>query len=201
MAAMNRGRVMRAATSYSEGRVNDPRRVCDAAAVFGMKLAEEHEIAQGREIAARLISDGIASAATFIAMQRLTRSSVFVYLEDGAVTGMLGLFLVRESGLRAIQNGTFDSIAPDLALVALPGERPAACYGWGFAATTERGGAAAVKAAVALQQQLFWAIPTFTRTATPDGVRVILGPMGYQRYSASDPTLVWRPPAASAPAR
>lgn len=155
----------------------------------------------GRAIAAGLIGAGIASAETFIAMQRHTRSSVFVHLEDGEVTGMLGLFLLRASGLKAIQNGTFDAVNPDFAMVASPGERPAACYGWGFAASTERGGSAAVRAAVAMQQRLFWAIPTFTRTATPDGVRVILGPMGYQRYSESDPTLVWRPPSRSAPVR
>lgn len=190
-----------ATTDHAAGRVNDPDRICEVAAAFGMALAEDHEIVAGREIAAGLISDGIASAETFIAVQRLTRSSVFVYREEGAVTGMLGLFLLRPAGLQAVQNGTFDAVRPDVAYIASPGERPAACYGWGFAASTERGGSAAVRAAVALQQQLFWAIPTFTRTATPDGVRVILGPMGYQRYSASDPSLVWRPPAKSAPAR
>jgi hypothetical protein len=190
-----------ASTDGTAGRVNDPERICEVAAAFGMALAEDEEMVAGREIAARLIGSGIASAETFIAMQRLTRCSVFVYREDREVTGLLGLFLMRPAGLKAVQNGTFDAVQPDFALVAPPGERPAACYGWGFAASTERGGSAAVRAAVALQQRLFWAIPTFTRTATPDGVRVILGPMGYQRYSQSDPTLVWRPPSPTAPAR
>jgi hypothetical protein len=190
-----------ATTDNAEGRVNDPERICAVAASFGMMLADDDEIAAGREIAARLIGEGIASAETFIAMQQLTHSSVFVLREEGAVTGMLGLFLLRPGGLRAVKDGAFDAVRPDMALVAPPGERPAACYGWGFAATTERGGSAAVRTAVALQQRLFWAIPTFTRTATPDGVRVILGPMGYQRYSQNDPTLVWRPPSRTSPVR
>lgn len=188
-------------SEHASGRVNDPDRICEVAASFGMALADEAEMAAGREIAARLIGEGIASAETFSAMQRLTGSSVFVYREEGRVTGLLGLFLLRASGLAAIQNGTFDAVNPDLAMVAPPGERPHACYGWGFAASTERGGSAAVRAAVAMQQRLFWAIPTFTRTATADGVRVILGPMGYQRYSPGDKTLVWRPPSRTAPAR
>jgi hypothetical protein len=190
-----------ATTDHTEGRVNDPERICAVAASFGMALADDDDIVAGREIAARLIGEGIASAETFIAMQRLTRSSVFVFREDGVVTGMLGLFLLRPGGLRAVQNGAFDAVWPDMTLVAPPGERPAACYGWGFAATSERGGSVAVRTAVALQQRLFWAMPTFTRTATPDGVRVILGPMGYQRYTESDPSLVWRPPSRTLPAR
>lgn len=190
-----------ASADPTAGRVNDPERICEVAADFGMALADESEMSDGRAIAARLIGDGIASAETFIAMQRLTRSSVFVYREDQRVTGLLGLFPLRASGLAAIQNGTFDAVNPDLEMVARPYERPEAVYGWGFAALTERGGSAAVRAAVAMHRRLFWGIPTFTRTATPDGVRVILGPMGYQRYSQSDKTLVWRPPSATAPAR
>jgi hypothetical protein len=185
----------------ADGRVNDPERIAEVAASFDLAPASDDDIRMGRQIAARLIGEGIAAADTFIAMQRLTRSSVFVYREEGAVTGMLGLFLLRPVGLRAIEAGVFDAVTPDMDMVARPGERPAACYGWGFAASTERGGAAVVRTAVALQERLFWAIPTFTRTATPDGLRVILGPMGYQRYSQSDPMLVWRPAAASAPAR
>lgn len=186
-----------AATEQTEGRVNDPERIAAVAASFGMALATDDDIRAGREIAARLIGEGIAAADTFIAMQRLTRSSVFVHREERVVTGMLGLFLLRPAGLRSIENGVFDAASPDMDLVARPGERPAACYGWGFAASTERGGSAAVRTAVALRERLFWAIPTFTRTATPDGVRVVLGSMGYRPYNQSDPTLVWRPAAAS----
>ena len=180
-----------------EGRVSDAKRIVAVAGRFGMALATDDQIRAAREIAAKLISDGIASADTFIAVQTLTESSVFVFTESGRVTGMLGMFLLSERGLLAVKRGVFDAVAPDRAFVCQPGQPPAACYGWGFAATTEAGGRAAVKAAVALHDELFWAIPTFTRTATPDGVRVILGPMGYVRYRESDPTLVWLPPKAA----
>lgn len=188
-----------AQVSETSGRVSAPGRICGVAAEFGMKLADDAEIRAAREIAAQLINDGIASAETFSAVQAITHASVFVFLEGRAVTGMLGLFLVRAAGLRAIENGAFDGVNPDLDMVARPGETPAACYGWGFAGTTNLGGGNAVKAAVALRNRLFWRIPVFTRTATPDGVRVITGKMGYQIYNPADPTLVWMPPAQAAP--
>jgi hypothetical protein len=182
----------------TEGRVSDPDRIVAVANRFGMTLATDDQIRAAREIAAQLIGDGIASVDTFIAMQTLTESSMFVFVESGGVTGMLGLFLLSDRGLRALERGVFDAITPEREYVCPPRQTPAACYGWGFAATTEAGGRAAVKTAVAVCEELFWAIPTFTRTATPDGVRVILGPMGYVRYRESDPTLVWLPPKAAA---
>lgn len=182
-----------------EGRISAPGRICGVAAEFGLKLANDAEIRDARAITAQRISDGIASPEVFSAVQAITHASLFVYLEGRAVTGMLGLFLIRPSGLRAIENGTFDGVNPDLDMVTRPGEIPAACYGWGFAGTTNLGGGAAVKAAVALRNRLFWRIPVFTRTATEDGVRVITGKMGYQVYSVSDPTLVWLPASQQAP--
>lgn len=181
------------------GRANDPERIAAVCSQFGLELANDDDIRAGRAIAATLISDGIASADTFIAMQRYTGASVFVLREAGVVTGMLGLFSLRAAGLRAIEEGTFDAIDPDWGMVAVAGEEPAATYGWGFAASTEAGGRAAVKASVALHRQLLWGVPTFTRTATPDGVRVILGSMGYRIYRESDPTLVWIPASRERP--
>jgi hypothetical protein len=183
----------------TDGRVSAPGLICAVAAEFGMKLADASEIAEGRAITARLISDGIASTEVFCAVQTITRASVFVYREGRAVTGMLGLFLVGSAGLRAIEDGAFDAVKPNYDLITRPGEIPAACYGWGFAGSTNVGGGAAVKASVALRDRLFWRIPVFTRTATEDGVRVITGKMGYQVYKASDPTLVWMPPSEEEP--
>ncbi len=186
-------------TPGTDGRVSAPGRICGVAAEFGLKLADEAEIREGRAITARLISDGIASVEVFSAVQAITHASVFVYREGRAVTGMLGLFLIRPAGLAAIERGDFDAVNPNYDMVSRPGEIPAACYGWGFAGATDVGAGAAVKASVALRNKLFWRIPVFTRTATPDGVRVITGKMGYKLYRESDPTLVWMPPAESAP--
>ena len=149
------------------GRGNDPKRIVAIAERFGLHLADDEEIAAARAIAAALISERIASIETFIAMQRLTRSSVFVIKDGGAVTGMLGLFMLRPAGLRALEQGVFDAVNPDWDAVAREGEEVAAGYGWGFAATTEAGGRAAVKTSVALQRELFCGVPAFTRTATP----------------------------------
>ncbi|MBS0384332.1 MAG: hypothetical protein JSS00_03170 [Proteobacteria bacterium] len=179
--------------------MSDPKRIVEVARRFGMTLATDAEIVAARAIAARLIGAGIAAADTFIAMQTLTESSVFVFCESDRVTGMLGMFLLSDRGLDAIERGVFDGITPDRDHVCQPYATPVGCYGWGFAAATEQGGRAAVKAAVALHDELFWAIPTFTRTATPDGVRVIRGSMGYEIYRETDPTLVWIPPRAPSP--
>lgn len=184
----------------TEGRVSSPGVICHVAAEFGLKLAQEEEIRAAREIASRLISPNITSSGVFIAVQAITRASIFVYTEGRAISGMLGFFSMRPAGLRAIQAGTFDAINLDLDLVARPGEIPAACYGWGFAGTTDVGRGAAVKASVALRQRLFWKVPVFTRAATADGVRVIQGKMGYQVYSVADPSLVWLPASPTAPA-
>lgn len=192
---------MAARVAGTEGRVSAPGLICAVAGEYGLKLAGDAEIREARTLTAKLISDGIATAEVFSRVQAITGASVFVYLEGRSVTGMLGLFLLRPAGLRAIEAGTFDAVTPNYDLITRPGEQPAACYGWGFAGTTQTGGGAAVKAAVALRNRLFWRIPVFTRTATPDGVRVITGKMGYQVYRKSDPALVWMPPSTEPPAQ
>lgn len=184
-----------------KGRENLPERICDVTASFGLVLADLDQIRQARAISAALVGEGVAATETFVAVQQITQSSVFVYCENGAVTGVLGLFFLRQAGLDAIESGTFDAVNLDLDLIARPGEPPAAGYGWGFAATTQAGGRAVVKASAALRDKLFWGIPAFTRTATPDGVRVILGSLGYRPYGRGETTLVWMPALDAAPIR
>lgn len=184
-----------------KGREYLPERICEVTSTFGLVLADLDQIRQARAISAALVGEGVAATETFVAVQQITQSSVFVYCEDGAVTGVLGLFFLRQAGLDAIEKGAFDAVNLDLDLVARPGEAPAAGYGWGFAATTHAGGRAVVKASAALRDTLFWGLPAFTRTATPDGVRVILGSLGYKPYGQGQTTLVWLPALNAAPVK
>lgn len=182
----------------TSGRCTDVSLILEIARRFGMGPASGAEIEEGRAIAAALIHRGIADVETFKAVHRKTGYSVLVHRENSQVTGMLGLFFVDDEGYTMLKRGEFDAAHFDLDRVVAPGDKPVAGYGWGFAATTDAGGRAAVKTSVALQKALFWATPAFTRTATPDGVRVILGKMGYVPAPFGQPDLVWIPPATSA---
>ncbi|MES1200114.1 MAG: hypothetical protein ABUS57_01540 [Pseudomonadota bacterium] len=180
------------------GRANQPERTRAVAALFDLRLADEDDIRVVREISSQRIGDAVASVETFSAVQRRTQSSVFVFGEKGAVSAMVGLFFLREPALALLDCCAFDASKPDLELIAPPGEPGAAAYGWGFVATSPAGGHAVVRAAMAFRDTLSWAIPTFTRTATEDGVRIIRGPMRYQIYRpGEDQTLVWLPPSAA----
>jgi len=161
----------------------------------GLILASDAQIAAFRDAAARLIDPGVASVEVFQRVQRHTQASVFVHVENEAVTGALALFFFRPEGLAELLAGRFNPADPALPQICAPGEAAAAAYGWGFAAVSKAGGRAAVEASIALRDDLFSAIPSFTRPATPDGERVLLGSIGYRPYPGI-PGLAWIPGGA-----
>lgn len=179
--------------------IMDPLLIAEKCNQMGMWLASREHIAAFRDTAARLIDPGVASTAVFEAVQDRTRASVFVHLENGTVTGALALFFFRAEGLAGLLGGVFNPAEPDLSGICAPGDTAHAAYGWGFAATTPAGGRAAVQASIALRDELFAAIPSFTRPATPDGERVLLGSIGYRPYPGV-PGLAWIP-GGSGPTR
>jgi hypothetical protein len=170
------------------GRCSDPRMICAVAAWCGVALAGEQDIADARALAAAKISDAVVSTATLRAVQNITGCSVFVAREAGIVTGMTAFFLLRESGMRALDEGRFDSVNVDLDMICRPRETPAGGYAWGFVGSTDRGAGRAVKASLAVRETLLWALPGYTRAATDDGARLIFGSLGF-RAVEGDPTL------------
>jgi len=126
-------------------------------------------------------------------VQSITGASLFIHREDGEITGVLGFFSVREAGLQALRAGGFDAREVDLDIIARAGEKPFAGYAFGVAASTKLAGQAIIGAAAAIQEAQFWALPIFTRIASEDGARVLLGSLGFARLE-HDPTLVCRPP-------
>jgi hypothetical protein len=171
-----------------EGRCSDPRLINAVAAYCGVALAGPEDIAHARALCAARISENVVSVETLQMVQNITGASVFVAREQGVVTGMTAFFLVRAEGMRALDEGRFDAVNIDPALICRPREKPAGGYAWGFAGSTDRGAGRAVKASVAVRETLFWALPGYTRAATDDGARLIFGSLGF-RPVEGDPTL------------
>jgi hypothetical protein len=175
------------------GACADPARICAVASLFKLSLATPADIQAGLALAAQLISADVTSVEHLAAVQAVTGASLFVHKEAGAVTGVLGFFSARQSGLQALEAGGFDARDFDLDLVARPGEAPAAVYAFGVAASTKQAGSYVIRGSAGIQEALFWGVPIFTRVATEDGARVLLGSLGFARM-ANDPSLVRRPP-------
>jgi hypothetical protein len=140
------------------------------------------------------LGDQVAPISAFRGVQQSFPAAVLGFVEDGAVTGVLSAFPLNAAGLRHIEQGAFDAFNLDLALVARPGERPSAYYGWGFAARTKDAGRAVVKASVEIQRRLYWATPCFARAVSADGVRALTS-IGFRRYGDADASLLWMAPA------
>jgi hypothetical protein len=170
-------------------------RICALAAKFALSPASTTDIEVGRSLAARLISNDLTAASLLADVQLITGSSLFVHKEDGAITGVLGFFGVNEAGLLLMDAGGFDARGFDLGIVTRPGERPVGAYAFGVAASTKAGGSAIIRGSAAIQEALFWSIPIYTRVATEDGARVLLGGLGFAHVD-NDPSLVRRPPRA-----
>jgi hypothetical protein len=161
-------------------------------APVGLSAADGLECDAGRAIAADLISPHVALAATFRRVQERTESTVLVFRQDDEVVGVLGMVPLRPEGFEAIQRHLFDPKNPPEEFLCAPGDPFPAMYGWGFAARTRRASAAVVLGAMMLRDR-YPDIPFFTRAATPAGVKVICGRMGYAAYPGAPDDLLWNP--------
>lgn len=177
----------------ARGACADSARICALALAFALQPASKADIEEGRALAARLISNDLTAASVLEEVQLITGSSLFVHKEGDAITGVLGFFGVNEAGLALMDAGGFDARAFDLSIVTRPGENPVGAYAFGVAASTKAGGSAIIRGSAGIQEALFWSIPIYTRVATEDGARVLLGSLGFAHMD-NDETLVRRPP-------
>lgn len=162
-----------AEASVSDGRNTLPQNVAAVAARHGLEILDAEAIREARTLAAQLIGEGVATAECLIALQSQFDAAIFGLRQEGALTGLLAAFPLNAAGLEALERGAFDAVALDTALVARPGEAPAAYYGWAFAATNQDGGRAVMMASVDIHRLLYWAVPTFARAVTADGSRAL----------------------------
>lgn len=161
------------------GKCADPRMINAVAAYCGVTLASDAEIEEGQRLAASRI-EGAVAADMMKAVQAITHSSIFIVREQGRVTGLTAFFPVRSEGMRAFAEGRFDTVSINLDYVCRPRETPAGAYGWGFVGSNDRAAGRAVKAVLAVRETLWWALEAYTKAATDDGVRVIVGSLGFK---------------------
>ncbi|HTI67273.1 MAG TPA: hypothetical protein VL460_06965 [Caulobacteraceae bacterium] len=179
-------------SASARDRLHDPREFIDLLSVIDLHPAEPEECDAGRAIAAELISPYVAPAAAFRRVQAHTGSAVWVYRQAGEVTGVLGMVAVKPNGLKAIEEHLYDSKNTPEEFLCGAGDPFAAIYGWGFAARTRKASVAVVLGAMRSRER-FADIPFFTRAATPAGVKVITGRMGYRPYPGAPDDLLWNP--------
>jgi hypothetical protein len=164
---------------------------------LGLCPLEARDMPDAHALAARLIGPGIASAATLSAVhERTGGDAVFVLWEQGEITGVVAYAPLNRDGLDALVRDDFDGVSPDLAHVAGEGERPRAAYGWGMAGSTPAGRKAVVQAGIALYERVLPDTPWFSRAATPDGRRVVLGKFGFSPAPWSGSGLMVRWPSS-----
>lgn len=162
-----------AEANAQNGRNTLPQNVAAVAAQHGLEILDAEAIREARVLAVQLIGDGVATADSLIGLQSQFGAALFGLRQEGALTGLLAAFPLNAVGLEALERGVFDAVSLDPALVARPGEEPAAYYGWAFAATNHDGGRAVMMASVDIHRLLYWAVPTFARAVTADGSRAL----------------------------
>lgn len=162
------------------GRCANPRMINALAAFCGVSLAGQGDIIAGQKLAAERIGGAVVSAEVLQAVQDITGCSVFVARDAGRVTGLTAFFLLRPEGMKAFEEGRFDTVNVNLDYVWRPRETPAGGYAWGFVASNDRAAGRVVKASLVIRETLLWALPGYTKAATDDGARLIYGSLGFE---------------------
>ncbi|MGH6956108.1 MAG: hypothetical protein ACREEW_05530 [Caulobacteraceae bacterium] len=160
---------------------------------FGFTPVETNEFPVVGEMAARLMKHEVASCETFQTVQAIQPGSSLCFREDGAITGITGLLLLREVAVAGLLAGEFDGVAVDADLLSRPGEGPAIGYGWGIAATTKTAGAAITALSMPLRLGPLGGLSFVTKAVTGAGRHVAITRMGYQplRHPDDDLLVSW----------
>jgi hypothetical protein len=162
------------------------------------------DIVQARDMAAKRIGAGIAQADVLMTVHERSGLSLFTTRDRDGVTGALAIVPLSVSGLFAIENNGFDSLAPDLGHVAAAGDDPVAIYIWGVAAIRKMAGGWLSNGLAALFETATPRLPYFATPATSAGAH-LLQRTGFRPFPGSADGLMRRPPtlaplAASPPA-
>lgn len=185
---------------WAPGRCSSAEAIATVAARSGLVRLDETQITQAHALAHAALGDGVASEATFAAVQRHVGAAVFGYFDEGALSGVLASFPLNEAGHHALRSGVFDTVNVDLSGLCKDGEAPDAYYGWGFVATTPKAGIAVVRASGAIYSTLFWNTPTYARAVTAAGKRALLL-LGARPTDWGDASILEFTPLTSRPGR
>lgn len=177
----------------SAGKCSDRAQIAAVAARFRLVVLDDAGVSEGRALAARLLGERVAPEECFLAIQHAAGAAMLGFYESRALTGFLAFFPLNREGHARLQAGIFDAVNLDPLLIAWDGDTPAACYGWGFVASTKEGGRAIMKTSAALHQELFYATPTYARAVTADGLRALTS-LGFRPEFWNDPRLLYLAP-------
>jgi len=164
------------------------------AARHGFRAVLPHEFVAARRMAARRMGHGVSTARTFRAVQRLQPMSCICCCEDSAITGVIGILLLRDAATAPLRSGEFDGVNVDLDLLARPGEVPVIGYGWGMAASTKPAGAAIIAVTQAFRAGPLADFTFITKAVTAVGRHVSITRFGYRPLRGPDDDLLINDP-------
>jgi hypothetical protein len=161
---------------------------------FGLQRFDAGDIHAIGELAHQGLPGRLADGQTVTAVHALCGGGLYLFPEADRVTGALAIVPLCEAGLARLMADDFDSLSPDLSLVARPGEALGCVYAWGIVGRTRRAKAAVLSGLAQLQAGL--GVPFFCRAASEDGARVIGGRLAYAPLAGSTSGLFIHRPAA-----
>ena len=94
----------------------------------GYEVAAVSDLAETHALIERLVGPPLASVEVMRAIQERSEASLFIFREQGRITGVLGELALVESGFEAIKAGAFSGVSPELDHIARPGDEVAAYY-------------------------------------------------------------------------
>lgn len=155
-----------------------------ATSAFGLQPADAADIAEAHAIATALIGPAIASPQALAAVHDATGVGVLVLRREGRLTGMVAMATLNEDGHAALLDERFDALAPQLDYLARPGDRVAALYGWGIAATDKASARDCVQSVFAVGQAVE-GVRFYARAATDAGRRMLVDRMLFKPVPGS----------------
>ena len=176
----------------------NPQAILSIAAEVGLVAPVPDEMGQARDLAAELMRHDVVSVETLLAVQAVQPTATLIFKEDGRITGVSGQLLFRRSAITQLYGGVFDAVDVDTRLLSRPGERPAAGYSWGIAASTKRAAAAVILFGKEVRARLYPNLVIFTRAVTPVGRHIATTRHGYRPLRGPDDDFMIRLPGPEA---
>lgn len=136
---------------------------------FGWRTAKPAEIPELVALGERLIGGQLAGAETIARVHAVTQLTAWVYGDP--IEGLFLIVPLSESGLVAVQAGTFSPGDPDEAHLASVTAACAGVYIGIYAGETHAARKAAMTASGIVRVGVFSQVPCFARAATEDGAR------------------------------
>ncbi len=148
-----------------------------------MRAIHAHEIPLVRALAADLLGLEPAPLSVMARVERWTHLTFFVRITDRKITGFLAVIPLTRSGHQALLTGKLTGCDIEKAWVAAPGQPFEAGLLWGMGGGTARDQTSILLALMAIWKKLYPSMPTYSRAATPLGLR-LMRRLGYERILA-----------------